>query len=127
MNDNKLSTTGSPSDIMARFSKLTHASTAHLHKLRTTTIYHDGIIPAKLKVLGAVLWSVSARCEPCVNYYAREAVNRGVTESEFAEFLAVATAMGGCVGETWAVKAYRAFLGVEDGTADVSDEDCLCA
>lgn len=132
MTSNKSEFSGSAPDIMAEFSKLTRASTAHMNKLRMTTIYTDGAVSAKYKVLAAALWSVSARCEPCVKYYAREARQRGVTDGEFAEFLAVATGMGGCVGETWAIKAFEAFKGFqesESGTdsSDSCETDCQCA
>ena len=132
MTSNKSELSGSAPDIMAEFSKLTHASTAHMNKLRMTTIYTDGEVSAKYKVMAAALWSVSARCEPCVKYYAREACQRGVTDKEFAEFMAVATGMGGCVGETWAIKAFKAFkeyqVGENDSDlSDSSDIECQCA
>ncbi|HXG24771.1 MAG TPA: carboxymuconolactone decarboxylase family protein, partial [Chthonomonadales bacterium] len=54
-------------------------------------------------------WSVSARCEPCIKFYVQQAAKLGATEAELGEFLAVATTMGGCVGEMWALKAYAAY------------------
>jgi len=48
------------------------------------------------------------RCEPCVAHYARKAVELGTSKEEMAEMMAVAATMGGCVGETWAMKAFEA-------------------
>ena len=73
-----------------------------------------------IKVLAALLWSVSVRCEPCVVHYAHKAVELGASKEELAEMLAVASTMGGCVGETWALKALAATRAAEragDGQA----------
>ncbi len=114
--------------LMGRFGKLTGGSTAAMHKVRTTALYSEGDVPAKYKVLAATLWSVSARCEPCIKYYVNESIKRGVTEKEFAEFMVVATAMGGCVGETWALKAFKAFADITSGTETEtgSADSCGC-
>lgn len=77
----------------------------HLKVLRQEAIFTDGALPARVKALAAVLWSVSARCEPCIEAYMRKARELGATPQESGEMLAIASAMGGCVGETWAHKA----------------------
>lgn len=84
----------------------------HLKVMRQEAIFSDGVLPARIKALAAALWSVSARCEPCIEAYMGKAQELGATAEETAEMLAIASAMGGCVGETWANKALRA---VEDG------------
>ncbi len=116
--------------LIGRFGKLSGGSTATMHKLRKATIYSEGDVPSKYKVLAATLWSVSARCEPCIKYYVKESIKRGVTEKEFAEFMAVATGMGGCVGETWAMKAFKAFVDISSGvtteTETSSGDSCGC-
>ena len=112
--------------LMGQFGKLTGGSTAAMHALRKKTLYADGDVPAKYKILAAALWSVSARCEPCIRYYVNEAVKRDVTEKELAEFLAVATGMGGCVGETWAMKAFKAYHGIKDGVTSETDSVDAC-
>ena len=76
--------------------------------MRKKHLYADGELPAKTKVLMGLLWSVSARCEPCVKYYAQKARELGASEAELGETLAVATTMGACVAETWAIKAFAA-------------------
>jgi AhpD family alkylhydroperoxidase len=100
--------------LMKDFARIAKGTTAHIQKMRQDVIYTDGAVAAKWKALGALLWSISARCEPCLEWYVQQAVKAGATEAEFGEFLAVASTMGGCVGEMWALKAYKAF---KDGGA----------
>jgi alkylhydroperoxidase/carboxymuconolactone decarboxylase family protein YurZ len=114
--------------LMGKFAKLTGGSTAAMHKVRRATLYSDGDVPSKYKVLAAALWSVSSRCEPCIKYYVNESIKLGATEKEFAEFMAVATGMGGCVGETWAMKAFKAFVDIKNGVESETDaaDSCGC-
>jgi AhpD family alkylhydroperoxidase len=91
------------------FAKATHGTTGAIQGMRQKAIYSDGALPAKFKVLSALLWSISARCEPCVKYYAMKSREIGASEEEVGEICAVAATMGGCVGETWALKAFAAF------------------
>lgn len=93
----------------------------HLKVMRQEAIYQDGALPARVKVLAAVLWSVSARCEPCIAAYMHQAKQLGATSEEMAEMLAVASAMGGCVGETWANKALA--IARDDLRTDTCCED----
>lgn len=95
---------------------------SHLEQMRQTMLYADGALSARTKVLAAMLWSVGARCEPCLAHYARKAVELGASREELAEMLAVASTMGGCVGETWALKAFAAAREVGGGGA--SREQC---
>lgn len=114
-------------DLMAEFSKHAKGTTAHIQKMRQDVIFTDGAIQSKYKALGAVLWSVSARCEPCIRYYVQQAARLGATEEEMGEFLALASTMGGCVGEMWALKAYKAFKdGPGNGDTPGSDEPSCC-
>lgn len=104
--------------LLAPFAKVTKGTTASISKMRETALYADGRFSAKTKVLAAMLWSISARCEPCIKYYAGKAKALGATDEEVGEFLAIASTMGGCVGEMWALKAYAAFTeGATDGAA----------
>ncbi|MER3413937.1 MAG: hypothetical protein C4341_06820 [Armatimonadota bacterium] len=68
--------------------------------MRQKALYADDAPPSKFKVLGALLWSISSRCEPSVKYYAAKAREVGVTQEELGELCALASTMGGCVGET---------------------------
>jgi len=106
--------------LMGEFSKVSKGTSERIQEMRQEGIFSDGIFPSKTKVLAAALWGISARCEPCLKFYILKAKELGVTEAEVGEFLAVASAMGGCVGEMWALKAYKAFKGASE------DEDESC-
>lgn len=95
--------------LIKEFGKISGSTVSQIDKMRSEAIFKDGAVPARIKALSAMLWSVSARCEPCIRFYVAQAVERGATESELGEFLAVANTMGGCVGEMWALKAYKAY------------------
>ena len=94
--------------LMGEFSKLTGNTAGHIQKMRQEAVFTDGMFPAKVKALAAALWGISARCEPCLKFYILKAKELGATDQEVAEFLAIASTMGGCVGEMWALKAYQA-------------------
>ncbi|ASW03908.1 hypothetical protein CJU94_37710 (plasmid) [Paraburkholderia aromaticivorans] len=85
--------------LMAEFGKLTKNTAHHINQMRQEAIFSDGALPAPLKALAAMLWAISARCEPCFKFYVQQAVKLGATEQELGEVLAVASTMGGCVGE----------------------------
>ena len=95
--------------LMGEFSKINCGTTQKIQQMRQDVIFKDGHLSAKLKALIAALWGVSARCEPCLEYYVLKAKELGATEKELGEVLAIASTMGGCVGEMWALKAYKAF------------------
>lgn len=95
--------------LVGEFSKLSHGTSQKVSAMRQEAIFTDGEISAKVKTLAATLWGISSRCEPCLKYYVLKAKELGATESEVTEILSIASAMGGCVGEMWALKAYQAF------------------
>lgn len=94
----------------ASFARVTKGTTGQLERMRHAAIAADGAFPPKVKALAAMLWSIAARCEPCIAHYARQARAAGATEAEAGEFLALAGTLGGCVGETWARKAFAVFI-----------------
>lgn len=113
--------------LLKEFNKVTKGSADHIDKMRKQAIFTDGAVSAKHKALGAMLWSISARCEPCIKYYVIQASKHGATEAELGEFLAVASTMGGCVGEMWALKAYSSFKGMggaDNGSTADSTQCC---
>ena len=112
-------------ELMGEFAKLTNGLPALIDQMRKKAIFSDGEVPQKHKILTAMVWAISARCEPCIKYYVHRAMEKGVTEREFGEFLAIAATMGGCVGEMWAVKAFQAYKELASGKK-VSDEDPSC-
>lgn len=91
------------------FAKATHGIPSLVQRLRQETIFKEGLISVKYKVLACVLWAISVRCEPCIRFYIQEATKKGVTEAELSEFLSLATAMGACVSEMWSLKAYKTY------------------
>jgi AhpD family alkylhydroperoxidase len=103
---------------LAEFAKATGGTTGTIQKLREQAIYRDGAFPAKHKALMAMLWSICTKCEPCVKYYALKSHELGATIEEVGEVCAVASAMGGCVGETWALKAFAAYSGDAEGAEE---------
>lgn len=111
--------------LMAEFGKLTGNTVGHIDQMRQEAIFKDGALPARLKVLSAMLWAISARCEPCFRFYVQQAATLGATKQELGEMLAVASTMGGCVGEMWALKAFKAYKDFTDGNAATEpDPDC---
>jgi len=104
---------------LGAFAKATGGSPKDIQAMREKNIYRDGVFPAKLKTMLALLWSISEKCEPCIKYYAQKSKELGATEEELGEFLAVASTMGGCVGEMWALKAFNAYKSEE-----TSSENC---
>jgi len=119
MSDNKID----PAlDLMKEFSKVTNGTVQHINQMRQKAIFTDGEVPAKYKILTAMIWSISARCEPCFKYYVTQAKEKCISEKELGEFLAVASTMGGCVGEMWALKAYAVFK--SDSDASNAEPSC---
>lgn len=105
--------------LMSEFSKVSLGTTQKIEQMRQNVIFQDGHVSAKLKTLVAALLGLNSRCEPCLKYYILKAKELGATEQEVGEMLAVASTMGGCVGEMWALKAYSAFK-----EKDSSSESC---
>lgn len=112
--------------LMAEFGKLTKNTARYINQMRQETIFSDGALPARQKALAAMLWSISARCEPCIKFYVQQAVKRGATEHELGEMLAVASTMGGCVGEMWALKAFKTYKDFISGAAAPEVEPSCC-
>lgn len=112
-------------DLFGEFGKLTKGTARHIAAMRQEAIFTDGAVLARTKALAAMLWAISARCEPCSKYYVQQAVRLGATEGELGEFLAVAAVMGGCVGEMWALKAFEAYKDVIAGVV-APEPECSC-
>lgn len=91
------------------FAQVSLGTTQKIEEMRQHVIFKDGEIPAKTKALMAMICGINARCEPCLAYYVLQAKRLGVSERELGEALAVISTMGGCVGEMWALKAYKAY------------------
>lgn len=112
--------------LMAEFSKGTKGMTRHIAQMRQEAIFSEGVVPARFKTLVAVIWAVSEHCEPCFTFYVHKAAALGVTEMELGEVLAVASAMGGCVGEMWALKAYKAYKDFSQRHSTLETDPSCC-
>lgn len=112
--------------LIAEFGKLTKTTTRHIHAMRQEAIFAESVLPARFKTLAAMLWAISAHCEPCLKFYVQQAVRLGATETELGEMLAVASTMGGCVGEMWALKAYKAYKDCVMDDSSLATEPGCC-
>ncbi|MBI4280593.1 carboxymuconolactone decarboxylase family protein [Candidatus Uhrbacteria bacterium] len=121
-NNNDLTSIDPALGLMKEFAKVTHGVPAHIQRMRQETIFKEGVVPTKYKVLASVLWAINTKCEPCIRFYIRQAIKSGVSEEELGEFLAVGATMGGCVGEMWSLKAYKAYKDTAAGA--VQNESC---
>jgi AhpD family alkylhydroperoxidase len=113
-------------DLMAEFGRITKGTARHINEMRKDAIFAEGAVPARYKALAAVLWAISARCEPCFKFYIQQAARLGASQAELGEFLAVASAMGGCVGEMWALKAFKAYKDLAEGKPEAAEEPSCC-
>lgn len=110
MNSKQLEQIDPALGLMGAFSKISLGTSQKIQQMRQEVIFTDGQLSAKIKSLAAMLCGINARCEPCLKYYVLKAKSLGATEAELGEMLAVVSTMGGCVGEMWALKAYKAFI-----------------
>src|SRR6266852_3566573 len=101
-------------EMFTELRRLSPKVTGGLVRMRQET-YRDGTVPAKYKLLTAMVVSIAIRCEPCIRAYVNMAYEKGITQEELIEFLEVAMTMQGCPGEEWALKAYAAYKECESG------------
>jgi len=109
-------------DLYTEFRKLSPKVTGGLVRMREGT-FRDAFVPAKYKILAALVVVVVTKCEPCLKAYTKMAFQAGVTQDELLEFLNVAITEGGCPGETWALKAFETYENLQAGQ-EVKEELC---
>ncbi len=63
----------------------------------------------KYKELMALAISISIRCEDCIAFHTRAAINHGATKDNVLETIAVAVEMGGGPGAVYGAKALQAY------------------
>ena len=110
------------SDLYTLFRKLSPKVTGGLVRMREDT-FKDAAVPAKYKILTALVAVVVTKCEPCLRAYTKMAFQAGATQDELVEFLNVAITEGGCPGETWALKAFETYKNLQAGQ-DVKEDLC---
>lgn len=111
-----------PESLYTEFRKLNPKVTGGLIRMRGET-FRDASVPAKYKILAALVVVIVTKCEPCIRGYTKMAFQKGVTQDELIEFLNVAITEGGCPGETWAMKAFQAYKELEEGK-EIEEELC---
>lgn len=70
--------------------------------------WSGGMIPAKYKELTGVALSIVGRCEPCLRYHLRMAVQAGATRAEIVEMVRLSILSGGSITIPTARVAYAA-------------------
>ena len=69
----------------------------------------DGVLPARVKELMALVVAVVKQCDGCIAYHAKAAARRGASPEEVAEALSVALLMDGGTASVYAPRAWQAY------------------
>lgn len=69
----------------------------------------DGVLPARIKELMALVVAVVKHCDGCIAYHAKAAARRGATPEEVAEALSVALLMDGGTASVYGPRAWDAY------------------
>jgi AhpD family alkylhydroperoxidase len=70
----------------------------------------DGVLPARVKEVMALVIAVVKQCDGCIAYHAKAAAARGATPQEVAEALSVALLMDGGTATVYGPRAWDAYL-----------------
>jgi AhpD family alkylhydroperoxidase len=70
----------------------------------------DGVLPARVKEVIALVIAVVKQCDGCIAYHAKAAAARGATPQEVAEVLSVALLMDGGTATVYGPRAWDAYL-----------------
>ena len=99
---------GGAPEVMKAFSALAQSALA------------QGALDAKTKELIAIAVSVASRCDDCIGFHIRAAVDRGATREEILETLGMAIYMGAgpaAMYASHALGAYTQFAAPKSGAA----------
>lgn len=69
--------------------------------------FAEGAVPAKYKELAGAVLSVALKCEGCLKYHVKMAIQHGATRAEIVEMLRVALIAGGSAGIPTMRAAYQ--------------------
>lgn len=69
--------------------------------------FADGAVPAKYKDLGAAVLSVAVKCDGCLKFHVKQAIDHGASRAEIVEMLRVALIAGGSAGIPTMRAAYQ--------------------
>lgn len=101
---------GSAPDVMKAFAGIAKAATV------------SKALDGKTKELIALGIAVAVRCDDCIAFHAKAAVDHGATRDEVSETLGMAIYMGAGPSVMYASHALEAFTQFEDGKAKPSDK-----
>jgi AhpD family alkylhydroperoxidase len=62
-----------------------------------SAVYQEGALPAKTKELLGLVASLVLRCDDCVNYHLIQCRDKGVSDQELEEALAIGLVVGGSI------------------------------
>lgn len=62
-----------------------------------SAVYQDGALPANTKELLGLVASLVLRCDDCVSYHLIQCHDRGVSDQELEEALAIGLVVGGSI------------------------------
>lgn len=62
-----------------------------------SAVYQDGALPAKTKELLGLVSSLVLRCDDCVSYHLIQCREKGVSDQELEETLAIGLVVGGSI------------------------------
>jgi AhpD family alkylhydroperoxidase len=96
---------GASADAMKNFSALAQSATK------------GGALDAKTKELIAIAIGVAIKCDDCIAFHAKAAVQLGATREEVEETLAMAIYMGAGPSVMYASHAMQAFIQFEEAKA----------
>ena len=82
----------------------TMAAFSQLHKASVS----DGALSGKVKELIALGIAITVRCEGCIAFHVRDAIQAGATPEEIAETVGVAVLMGGGPSVVYGCEALEA-------------------
>ncbi|MGH9091271.1 MAG: carboxymuconolactone decarboxylase family protein [Acidimicrobiales bacterium] len=69
----------------------------------------EGVLPARVKELMALVVAVVKQCDGCIAYHAKAAARRGASPEEVAEALSVALLMDGGTASVYGPRAWQAY------------------
>lgn len=76
----------------------------------------DGVVPARIKELTALVIAVVKRCDGCIAHHAKAAARAGATPDEVAEMLSVAILMDGGTATVYGPRAWDAYTEFAEAT-----------
>lgn len=69
--------------------------------------FADAAVPAEYKDLSATVLSVAVKCEGCLKFHIRQAIQHGATRAEVVEMMRIALVAGGSAGIPTMRAAYQ--------------------